>query len=213
MKYDLHIHTHNSRCSNLKPREILKIAKKNGLDGVAITDHDTIKGSLEALKENKDKDFEVIKGEEVTTDIAHVLALHIQKEIKPGNIFRVLDDIKKQDGLAIIAHPFGVGFLRKHLNLDINKIKDKIDALETFNARCFFHWENDKAVRIAKKIGIAQTAGSDAHFWFEIGKGLTVFEGDLRKAIKNKKTKIVQMFNPALVGRFLSGIEYTKLYK
>lgn len=206
MRYDLHVHTYYSRCSNLKPREILKIAKKRGLEGIAITDHDTIKGSSAVFKENKDKNFEVIKGEEITADRAHVLALYIQKEIRSRNIFEVLDEIKKQDGLAIIAHPFGWGF-RKPLNFNLKKIKNRINGVETFNARCFFPWENNKAIEIARKLKIPQVGGSDAHFWFEIGNGLTIFDGDLRKAIKNRKTKVYGRINFALLGRFLSTIE------
>ena len=62
MKYDLHMHTHYSRCSNLKPQTILKLAKKRRLDGIAITDHHEIKGALEIKKLNNGKDFEVIIG-------------------------------------------------------------------------------------------------------------------------------------------------------
>ena len=50
MKYDLHMHTHYSKCSNLKPDTILKLAKREKLDGIAITDHHEIKGALEVKK-------------------------------------------------------------------------------------------------------------------------------------------------------------------
>ena len=77
MKYDLHIHTHHSACSILKPKTILKIAKKVGLDGIAVADHNTIKGGQEVSKANKDKNFEVIPGIEVSTDRGHVLGLYV----------------------------------------------------------------------------------------------------------------------------------------
>ena len=82
MKYDLHIHTYNSACSILKPNTILKIAKRVGLDGIAVADHNTIKGGLEVSKANKDKNFEVIPSIEVNTDRGHVLGLYVNKEIK-----------------------------------------------------------------------------------------------------------------------------------
>ena len=56
-KYDLHIHTEYSRCSNLKPEILLKLAKKLKFDGIAVTDHNTIKGSLAVKRLNKDKDL------------------------------------------------------------------------------------------------------------------------------------------------------------
>ena len=56
-KYDLHIHTNYSSCSRINPKKLLKIAKKRGLDGIAITNHNTIQGGLEVKKLNKDKNF------------------------------------------------------------------------------------------------------------------------------------------------------------
>ena len=73
MRYDLHMHTYRSKCSNLRPDVILKLAKKKGLDGIAITDHHEIRGALEVKKLNKDKDFEVIVGEEISTNYGDVL--------------------------------------------------------------------------------------------------------------------------------------------
>ena len=84
MKYDLHMHTHYSKCSNLKPEILLKIAKKRGLNGIAITDHNVVEGALKVKKLNKDKDFEVIVGEEISTDAGEVLAYYLNKEIKKG---------------------------------------------------------------------------------------------------------------------------------
>ena len=42
MKYDLHIHLKYSSDGVLDPEKIVKIAAKRGLNGVAITDHNTI---------------------------------------------------------------------------------------------------------------------------------------------------------------------------
>jgi predicted metal-dependent phosphoesterase TrpH len=61
MKYDLHVHSfYSKKCGHMNPKDIVKTAIKNGLDGVAITDHDTIKGGLKA-KEYEQKDFQVIQ--------------------------------------------------------------------------------------------------------------------------------------------------------
>ncbi|MCW3133792.1 MAG: PHP domain-containing protein [Methanophagales archaeon] len=43
MKYDLHIHSKYSSDGIIEPEKIIKIALKRGLDGIAITDHSTIK--------------------------------------------------------------------------------------------------------------------------------------------------------------------------
>lgn len=188
MKYDLHIHTYNSPCSNLKPETILKIAKKIGLDGIAVADHNTIKGGVEVSKANNDKNFEVIPGIEISTDKGHVLGLYVNKEIKSKEFFTVVDEIKKQNGLVIIAHPFRLlPHLRSKIKgIDISKY---LDAVECYNARVSY-FGNRSATKLAEKFNLAKTSGSDAHFSFEIGRCVTMSDGDLIKAIKGKKTKL-----------------------
>jgi len=51
--FDFHIHSKFSYDSLLSPKRIVRIAEKRGLDGIAITDHNTIRGALEASKFNK----------------------------------------------------------------------------------------------------------------------------------------------------------------
>jgi predicted metal-dependent phosphoesterase TrpH len=185
-KYDLHIHSYCSPCSVNKPADILKCAKKASLDGIAITDHGTTKGALQVKKLNKDAQFEVIIGEEIRTDCGDLLALYVQEEIKHTELFSVLEEIKAQDALAVIAHPFRfVPWLK--FSYPMAKIKDSISAVEVFNSRNF-SYSNVKAMKIADALHIAKVGSSDAHFPFDIGKGYTIFEGNLRKAIKDKRT-------------------------
>jgi len=188
MKYDLHIHTKYSSCSNLEPNILLKTAVTKGLNGIAVTDHNTTKGGLAVKKINKNKDFEVILGEEIKTNKGEILAFYLNEEIKPGNFEDVLDKIKQQGALAVIAHPFTVGITRRKTKIDFYKMKNKIDGIEAFNSRNIFGHSNKKAKLIAEKMDIAQTAGSDAHFAFEIGRAVTIFDSSLRKALENKKT-------------------------
>ena len=188
-KYDLHIHTKYSKCSNLEPKDILRIAKSKGLNGIAITDHDTIKGALEVKKLNLDKDFEVIVGEEVSTDLGHVQAFYVKEKIQPGKFEEVIKKIKKQDALVVIPHPNDFGILRSS-KINLKKYKDLFDAVEGINGRVFFNSLNKKTQKPVKELNLALTAGSDSHFKEEIGKCYTLFEKDLRTALKKKKTKI-----------------------
>ena len=50
---DLHLHTTASDGSDT-PRELTELARAKGLSLISITDHDTIKGSAEAIKSNPD---------------------------------------------------------------------------------------------------------------------------------------------------------------
>ncbi len=204
MKYDLHIHTFYSKCSSLNPKILLKIAKKLNFDGIAVTDHNAIKGSLAVKKLNKDPDFEVITGSEINTSQGNLLAYYINKDIKSKNLFEVLDEIKQQGGLAAIAHPFRFSPNIKHrFKYPIEKIKNKIDAIEAFNARNL-PGNNRKAIKIADKLSIPKIAGSDSHFAFEIGKAYTLFDNSLRKALKQNKTEIKGTIILGPVGGLLS---------
>jgi len=194
-KYELHVHTKYSACSLLKPATALRILKKKGYDGVAITDHNTIKGALEARKINKDKNFEVIVGEEIRSFLpngsyCHVLGYYLKKEIKPGNIFDVARQINSQGGVACIAHPF-TAVRRAGVDMKtLEQLKGKIAGIECFNARNLFRKMDDKAAQAAKKLNFAATAGSDAHFCFELGRSATKFDENLslREALKKRKT-------------------------
>ena len=189
-KYDLHMHTHYSKCSNLKPETLLRLAKKQNLDGIAITDHHEIKGALEVKKLNKDKDFEVIIGEEVSTNYGDVLVYYLNRKIDKIDFYEVADEARKQNALVTIAHPFRTTLIHDHkFQIPIEKVKKKIDAVECFNARTL-PGDNKKADNAADKLKIAKTSGSDSHFFFEIGTACTIFDGNLRNAIKRKETKV-----------------------
>ena len=202
-KYDLHIHTYHSACSRIRPKKLLQIAKKRGLNGIAVTDHNTIKGGLETKKLNKDKNFEVIIGAEIKTDKGEILGYYLKKEIKSRTPEAVIDEIHKQGGIAVAAHPFTWGLLRTAAKFDKKELK-KLDGFETFNSRNTFRWENELAVQFAQKHKLAQTAGSDSHFYYEIGRAFTLFNGSLRDAIKKRKTIIMGRISPLPFGRAFS---------
>ncbi len=209
LKYDLHTHTNYSKCSNLKPDVLLKTAKKRKLNGIAVTDHNTIKGALKVKKINKDRNFEVIMGEEISSNVGDVLAYYIKKPIRSTNFFDIIDGVRKQNGLIVIPHPFRTS-IKPKFRLSLEKIKNKIDGIECFNAR-MLPGDNKKADKIAIRLNIAKTAGSDAHFKFEIGRAYTILNGNLRKALKNKKTNVAGTILYGPFGGILSFLR-TRLY-
>jgi predicted metal-dependent phosphoesterase TrpH len=184
-KYDLHMHTNFSPDSKNKPASILKISKKVGLNGIAITDHHTIRGALLTKELNEDRDFEVIIGEEITTNRGDVIALYIKEDIKERELFKVIANIRSQNGLIIIPHPFRP--LWQKFKYPLDKLKGEIDGIETLNSRTP-NSSNKNAARLAKQLSLAEIGSSDAHILLDIGKGYTLFDGDLRDAIKERKT-------------------------
>lgn len=69
-KADLHTHTTHSdgACST---EELIKKAKKSGIDILSITDHDNIKGIKEATKTGRELGVEIIPGVEISSEISN----------------------------------------------------------------------------------------------------------------------------------------------
>ena len=200
MRYDLHVHTYFSRCSSIKPNDLLRIARERGLNGIAVTDHNTIGGGLAVSKLNQDPDFEVIVGAEIKTPHGEIIGLYLNEEIRAREFFEVIDDIHRQGGIAIIAHP--PAHFRTSLKHPCIELEGRIDSMEGCNSRAL-PYENYKAQKIASKFGFGMTGGSDAHFNYEIGRGYTVFKGDLRHAIRNRATQVGGSILYATIGGLL----------
>ncbi|HIH44907.1 MAG TPA: PHP domain-containing protein [Candidatus Methanoperedenaceae archaeon] len=188
MKYDLHIHSKYSGDSILEPEDIVKLAIKRGLGGVAITDHNTIKGGMKA-KQFETGDFDVIVGSEILTDKGEVMGLFLSDEIPPGSMHDVVADIRGQDGIVVIPHPFDE--FRKNALFPAEEDVSLIDAVEGFNSRCLVHSRNEQAVEFAAQHNLSITAGSDAHLAREIGKaGIIIDSEEPREAIIRNNVRI-----------------------
>ncbi|MHC1635582.1 MAG: PHP domain-containing protein [Candidatus Methanospirareceae archaeon] len=197
MKYDLHVHSKYSKDSTLEPERIVKIAKRKGLNGIAITDHDTIKGGL-AAKKYEDEDLEVIIGSEVHTEKGDIIGLFISEEIKSKDVMEVIDEIKEQGGLVIVPHPFDS--LRRSSFHITEEYASYVDAIEGFNSRCIFEKFNSKAKEFGKKYNIPLVGGSDAHFPNEIGKGGIITEDDdIRDAILKNEVILIEKKSPFVI--------------
>ena len=108
-KADFHMHT-SLNDGTATVREVLNYVRdRTDLDVIAITDHDRLTGSYEALELANEYDFDVFAGCEITTLHGHLLGLFIDKPIP---MWRPLDwtigKIHEQGGLAIAVHPFSM---------------------------------------------------------------------------------------------------------
>ncbi|MBN1157212.1 PHP domain-containing protein [Candidatus Woesearchaeota archaeon] len=203
MRFDLHSHTKYSACGYSKPEQLLNAAKKAGLSGIAVTDHDTMKGALRVKKLNKDKDFEVITGIEVSSTVGHILCYNVSERIKSRDFHEIVDEARSQGGFVSISHPFRQYAFFKMLKVPLGDIAGKVDAIEGLNGRTFF-WQNKKARMFAEKNGTPVTAGSDGHFPFEIGKVYIEAKNNLWKEIKKRKVKLHGTTLPGMIGEVMS---------
>ncbi|HDH41206.1 MAG TPA: PHP domain-containing protein [Candidatus Altiarchaeales archaeon] len=205
MKIDIHTHSSYSDGANT-PGEMVRYAKKIGLDGIAITDHNVIDGAIKALRYNSE-DFTVIPGIEVSSKEGHILGLGITELIEraiPAE--EVVERIHELGGIAIAAHPYdrfrsGVGDL-------IYKID--FDAIEVINGRTILTTRDMR--KIAKNIKLPKVGGSDAHSLDELGSVSIVVDNDPIESILKgnveivadvKKLRVLAAFLKRRVKRFL----------
>ena len=186
---DLHMHTTASD-GWPSPQQLVDHASQIGLDVIAVTDHDTIEGALRAAEHAARRTkLHVVVGEEVSSRDGHIVALFIEKKIRPGmSAAATVHAIHDLGGLAVAVHPFwrtqrrtrsgrvhGVGWLAAEL---------EFDAVEVENATPGFYVFNQLARRLNMGLGSAEVGGSDAHILDAIGRAYTEFSGKTPKALR-----------------------------
>jgi len=158
---DLHIHSRYSHDSFLSPRAILRRAEAAGLTCIAITDHGTIRGAVEAKRYVTAVSPEIIVGTEIRTDCGDIIGLGLSDEIRSTAWKDVIREIRTNGGTVILPHP-----CRDHTNIE--EIAPQVDYIECWNARST-PAQNEGAAELARRHSRPVVAGSDAHLWSEVG--------------------------------------------
>ena len=187
LKLDLHVHTNYSKDAFSTISELIKQAKRIGLDGFAITDHNTVAGLKEAEQLASKENFLIIPGIEISSRDGDIIALGIKQQI-PRNLSaeKTIEQIHRLGGLAIAAHPFGKLYHRNSIGSAIEQLP--FDAIESINSRCYI------SNMLTLKINKPKVAGSDAHILDELGRAYTLVDAEpniksILQAIKSGKTK------------------------
>jgi len=206
VRADLHIHTKYSVCSSISIKSLIKACKRRGIDYVAITDHNTISGAIEADKSASRTGIKVIIGEEIRTRGGEIIGLFLNEKIKPHfSPEETVDRIKEQGGIVYVPHLFDrLRRSRLKVNDDDNFWK-KVDIIEVFNSRCLFSADNVAAKSFARKLEKIYGAGSDAHTELEIGNSFVLIDdfNSTRTFLRSlKKGRIVGTKSPLFVHAF-----------
>jgi predicted metal-dependent phosphoesterase TrpH len=164
---DFHTHTVFSTDGRTGIRSYVAAARRAGLDRIAVTDHNTLRGAREAVTLAPDL---VVPGEEIQTTEGELLGYYLREEIPRGlTPEETISRLRAQGAAISISHPFD-RFRRGAWNeTTLGRIVPLVDALEGFNARCLFAADNRAAEAFARSRGVPLTAGSDAHAAIEIG--------------------------------------------
>ena len=168
---ELHCHTYRSRDSLATPHSLLEACRRRGIDRLAVTDHNTIRGALEAAALEPER---FIVGEEILTTEGELLGYFMTEEIPAGlSPEETIDRLRRQGAVISVSHPCDYarqGAWREEI---LRPLLPRLDALEVFNARTYSAGPNAKAAALARQGGLPGLAGSDAHAAFEVGRGLT----------------------------------------
>ena len=187
MLIDLHVHTFpRSSCSNIDPEKLVREAKRIGLDGFCLTEHQVMWDWEEVVGLAGDKGISIFRGNEITTAQGDVLVFGLERNVQGIITIQELHQIvKSEGGFSIAAHPFrgfkmfGVGQLGLTLDQACKKKSLQfVDAVEIRNGRVT-EKENEVAGNVAERLGLLGTAGSDAHEIGALGTWVTIFEKDI----------------------------------
>lgn len=209
---DMHLHTTKGASdSMLNPDDLIEEARRVGLTGVNITEHDRMWESWDlAPFRKKHEGIFVSNGMEVSTDMGHILAIGL-RGYESGirrleKLRQVADD---QGAFLVVAHAFRHFFDPVHFKREGKEpfnltpeqaaklpVFQLVHGIEVLNG-CNTPRENYFALQVAKILGKPGTGGSDAHSTQGIGYFTAVFEEDLETS--------AQMVDQMHKGRFFPG--------
>jgi len=180
---DLHIHTSPaSPCASDSAAAMIIEAKRIGLQGICLTDHNYLwsESEIEALR--REHDFPVFRANEIVTEQGDVLVFGFYEDVQ--GIIK-LKELKRRvaaaGGFIVAAHPFR-GFLTFGAD-DIGLTSEKaasremfklVDGIEVLNGKVT-ETENGLAQEVVQVLNLSATGGSDAHDVSTVGFYATAF--------------------------------------
>jgi predicted metal-dependent phosphoesterase TrpH len=163
VRVDCHLHTAASGDAVTTVDEVAERAAAQGIDVVAITDHNETRAALAAAAD-PDYAVRVIVGEEIRTQAGEIIGLFLTERIPyvlPAE--EAVARIRAQGGLVYLPHPFDP--LRGSLGTAAGRLcaQGMADMVEVFNAKIADQDLNASAANLAERWGLPVGAGSDAH--------------------------------------------------
>jgi len=199
---DLHLHTIYSYDGTASLAAVLSRAKKIGLDVIAITDHDEIRGAVKAMELAPHYGLEVIPGCEITTAEGDLLALFITQKVSAGlSLIETVLRVRELGGICIAPHPMAGGMGMKSLSgrtilkaLRNPQVADTLIGIEAYNGTAFDRISNHYGNILGSRLNLAKTGNSDSHTVDTMGVAATEFDGstatDLLSALRKKTTRV-----------------------
>lgn len=212
---DMHIHTRYSDGLN-SAHAIARRALKLGI-GLAVTDHNEIRGAIEI---DKDSNVLSIPGIELTSrEGSHLLVYFYEtdslerfyrRDVVPhmgGGVMsslslgmeEIIEKARDYRSVVVFPHPYCAaytGICNLHFPKDrLNHLLELVDGVEVINAGNLNKWNLQCAV-LGFNLNKAVTGGSDAHALSHIGRAVTYVAGDADRetfldAVKESRVKVI----------------------
>lgn len=173
MLIDMHMHEKTfSADSFLSLDEMVTNAREKGLDGICITDHDSIGLREQAARYSEQTGFPIFVGVEYYSLEGDIVAFGIDK-LPEGRISAqaFIDYVKEKGGICFSAHPFRSN--DRGLKENLTAVSG-LDGIEVLNGSTSPE-ANQKAHDYAKKLGLQTIGASDCHTVDKIGRFATFF--------------------------------------
>jgi hypothetical protein len=192
---DMHVHTvRGASDSSLTPEQLIGVARRIGLTGVNICEHDRVWGGRQIEEFRRQSGLFVSRGMEVSTDMGHMIVIGLDTYV-PGirKATELRQAVDKVGGFMIVAHPFRHFFDPIHFRRDGRPpfemtpeeavermpVLRLVDELEVANGGCTLR-ENQFALHVARLLGRRGIGASDCHSTQGVGCFVTLFEEKLR---------------------------------
>ena len=169
---DLHMHSAHSWDCTTPIDELLDSALAAGLGALAVTDHNTIAGGVEARARRSSAACRCTSSSARRSrppSDGEIIGLFLHEEIPRGLTFaETLERIRAQGGVVYMPHPFD-RFHATPARMLLEEHTDAIDVFEVANGRLWLERDNRAAAHFAQEYGLRRGAGSDAHVPAGIG--------------------------------------------
>ena len=212
MKGVIHFHSEYSHDSLNSLDAIIDEALSNNLDFLILTDHENIEGSIRLKNRVQERGLDIIVpiAAEYKTNFGDVIAAFINKDVKNMNLDSFVNEIRDQNGIIILPHPF-----EGHPEEKLEEIIQIADLVEIYNPRCT-HIQDKKARDLAIKYGKATYYGSDAHVKKELCNVIVSIECERsEESLKNSllEKPIKPLIFSKTVYRFITYSQMIKAFK
>ncbi len=168
-----HVHTRRSADCMTSPAALVRRAARLGIDVLAVTDHDTWQGSVDALgaASKSGLRLRIVIASEVATDQGDVIGLFLRDDLRIRAATEFCDRVHEQGGLVLLPHPY------KWHRLDAALLQ-RLDLVEVHNARTS-PADNARAAALARDRRLPALVGPDAHRLGELLLARNEFDGEL----------------------------------